>query len=133
MGNCIFCKIINKEIPSYKIYEDEHTYAFLDISKDCEGHTLVIPKNHHSDIFDVDSATLNNVLNTVKKVSTHFKSLGFSGVNILNNSGECAEQSINHIHFHIIPRKDNDGLKIFPKLEEKDLSLESFQKKFHLN
>ena len=70
--NCIFCKIINKEIPSYKIYEDEYTYAFLDIAKDVDGHTLVIPKKHVTNVLDCDEVTLSHVMNTVKKLCNHY-------------------------------------------------------------
>lgn len=130
MTDCIFCKILNKEIPSYKIYEDEYTYAFLDISKDAIGHTLVIPKKHFKSIFDIDQLTLSHLMNTVKSISEHYKTLGFEGVNIINNSGECAEQSIHHIHFHIIPRKKDDNLRIFPALTPKEIDLEYCQKTF---
>ena len=130
MSDCIFCKILNNEIPSYKIYEDEDTYAFLDISKDEIGHTLVIPKNHYSTIHDTPESTLSSLIKTVKILSNHFKSLGFDGVNILNNSGESAEQTINHLHFHIIPRKKDDGLRIFPNLNTKNIDLEECQKIF---
>lgn len=113
---CIFCKIINKEIPSYKIYEDEYTYAFLDIAKDIDGHTLVIPKKHVTNVLDCDYETLGHVMSTVKKISNHYVGLGYDGVNIMNASGEAAEQSVFHLHFHIIPRKNNDGEHTWPKL-----------------
>lgn len=113
---CIFCKIINKEIPSYKIYEDEYTYAFLDIAKDIDGHTLVIPKKHVTNVLDCDNETLHHVMDTVKLISNHYVSLGYDGVNIMNASGEAAEQTVFHLHFHIIPRKNNDGEHTWPKL-----------------
>ena len=69
--NCIFCKIIKGEIPSFKIYEDEHTYAFLDIAKDVDGHTLVIPKKHVCNVLDCDCETLAHVSATVKKIANH--------------------------------------------------------------
>ena len=112
--NCIFCKIINKEIPSYKIYEDEYTYAFLDIAKDADGHTLVIPKKHVVDIMDADSETLKDVIEGIKAVTDYYVSLGYDGVNVMNASGEAAEQSVFHLHFHIIPRKHNDGTDSWP-------------------
>lgn len=124
MNDCIFCKIINHEIPSYKIYEDEWTYAFLDIAGDFEGHTLVIPKKHCKNVLDCDAQTLNNVMQTVKKVSNHYvQNCGFDGVNIVNASEPCAEQSVFHLHFHIIPRKNNDGQRVFP---EKDKTEQNF-------
>lgn len=132
--NCIFCKIINKEIPCYKIYEDEHTLAFLDIAKDVDGHTLVIPKKHYKNILDVDTETLNHVMNTVKLISKHYvEKCGYSGVNILNNNGESAEQAISHLHFHIIPRLENDNIYVFPKFEGAKYSLEDTLNKLKIN
>ena len=113
---CLFCKIINKEIPSYKIYEDEYTYAFLDIAKDIDGHTLVIPKKHVTNVLDCDNKTLSHVMDSVKKIANHYIDLGYDGVNIMNASGEAAEQSVFHLHFHILPRKKDDGEHTWPKL-----------------
>ena len=113
---CIFCKIINGEIPSYKIYESDKVYAFLDIAKDVDGHTLVIPKKHVTSILDADSETLKDVMEGIKVVTDHYISLGYDGVNVMNASGEAAEQSVFHLHFHIIPRKKDDGFSTWPKL-----------------
>ena len=100
---CLFCDIIKGEIPSHKIYEDEYTYAFLDISDDCVGHTLVVPKKHYENMLDVDNETLNHVMDTVTKLSKHFvDNCGFAGVNILNNSGVEALQTVMHLHIHIV-------------------------------
>lgn len=116
---CIFCKIIKGEIPSYKIYEDEYTYAFLDIADDVAGHTLVIPKEHYENVLDIPSDLLGKVMSTVELISNHYvNDLGYTGVNILNASGQSAEQTVFHLHFHIMPRKDNDGLAIYPKLDK---------------
>lgn len=115
-NDCIFCKIVNGDCPSYKIFENEYAYAFLDISKDVYGHTLVIPKKHFENIFDCDEKYLSEVIKAVKTVANHYKSLGFDAVNIINASGKEAEQCVFHLHFHIIPRKSNDGLKVFPDL-----------------
>ena len=113
--NCIFCKILKGEIPSAKIYEDEHTYAFLDISGDFYGHTLVIPKQHYKNVLDCETAYLNAVVNAVQTISNHYvNNCGFSGVNVFNNSGESAEQSVMHLHFHIVPRTSSDGYHVSP-------------------
>jgi histidine triad (HIT) family protein len=123
--NCIFCKIINKEIPSFKIYEDEFTYAFLDIASDVDGHTLVIPKKHCCNILDCDEETLNHLMNTVKLISNHYvNNCGFTGVNLLNASGEAAQQTVFHFHVHIIPRKESDGVNAWPTFEGAKVSLE---------
>ena len=107
MDDCIFCKIIKGEIPSYKIYEDEKTYAFLDISCDSYGHTLVIPKKHCTNVLDCEKEYLEAVINTVRLISKHYvDDCGFEGVNVLNASGEAAQQSVFHLHFHIIPRSE---------------------------
>ncbi len=124
--DCVFCKILNKEIPSYKIYEDEYVYAFLDIAKDIDGHTLVIPKKHVTNVLDCDSLTLAKVAEAIRIISKHYvNDLGYDGVNILNASGEAAEQSVMHLHFHILPRKKADNLHTFPVLPgtTKDLAL----------
>lgn len=117
MKDCIFCKIINGEMPSYKIYEDDFCYAFLDISNDIYGHTLVIPKKHYENVMTCDNKTLSRVLEVCKKIGTHYvKDCGFDGFNIINACGKAAEQSVFHVHFHILPRKNDDGEKVFPKL-----------------
>ena len=113
---CIFCKIVNGEIPSYKIYENDKVYAFLDIAKDVDGHTLVIPKKHVTNVIDADAETLQAVMEGIKAVTDHYISLGYDGVNIMNASGEAAEQSVFHLHFHIIPRKNGDGFSTWPTL-----------------
>ncbi len=102
---CIFCKIINKEIPSYIIYEDDNTLAFLDISQTTLGHTLVVPKNHCETIYDNCDTKF---LEVIPMIAKHLKNkLNASGINIVNNSGEVAGQTVNHLHFHIIPRYDD--------------------------
>lgn len=115
MDNCIFCKIVAGESPSYKIYEDDYACAFLDISCDTYGHTLVIPKKHYTNVLDCDPVVLAKVMEAVQKVANHYvNDCGFSGVNILNASGQDAEQSVFHLHFHVIPRKKEDGVNSWP-------------------
>ena len=114
---CIFCEIIAGNIPSRKIYEDEDTLAFLDISGEVEGHTLVIPKEHYENILDIPSEKLNKVMDSVKKISNHYvDNCGYTGVNILNASGVDAQQSVFHLHFHILPRYEDDGVNSWPEL-----------------
>ncbi|MBO7085931.1 MAG: HIT domain-containing protein, partial [Bacilli bacterium] len=100
-----------------KLYEDEYTYAFMDIANDIDGHILVIPKKHVTNVLDCDEATLSQVMATVKKISILLvDKCGYDGVNVLNASGECAGQTVFHLHFHIIPKKKNDGISAWPKL-----------------
>lgn len=108
---CIFCKIKDKEIPAYTIYEDDEFLAFLDISQATIGHTLVIPKKHYPNILEMDpNSNIFKVLTIVtNKLS---KALGIKDFNIVNNCGERAGQTIHHFHFHIVPRYDNDNFSI---------------------
>ncbi len=130
MDNCIFCKIIKGEIPCYKIYEDDKTLAFLDIAGDFLGHTLVIPKNHCKNLLDADKNYYLAVMETVQKISKHYvKNCKFAGVNILNANNEEAEQSVFHLHIHIIPRLKDDNLHIFPKSIKQNFNLEDIAKK----
>jgi len=116
---CLFCKIISGEIPSHKIYEDEDVYAFLDISDDCLGHTLVVPKKHFDNLLDIDTELFARVMAAAQKIAKHFvDNCGFTGVNVLNNSGVDADQSVMHLHIHILPRKNNDGVVVY-SLKEK--------------
>ena len=133
MEDCIFCKIIKGDIPSFKIYEDEYTYAFLDIAKDVDGHTLVVPKKHVVNVLDSDEEALHHVLDTVKKISNHYTDdLGYDGVDIMNASGEAAQQSVFHMHFHIIPRNKNAGVDAWPKFDGAKEELEAMHEKLKL-
>lgn len=104
-NNCIFCAIAECEIPSFKIYEDNDFIAYLDINPISKGHTLVIPKSHFQGLLDTSEEKLGNLLAVVKKVAGHLKeTLPCDGFNVLQNNGGAAGQTVNHIHFHIIPR-----------------------------
>lgn len=114
MTDCIFCKIIKKEIPSNIIYEDQNTLAFLDITPINKGHTLVIPKKHYENIYDVPEDILKEITSTTKKVAKAIKSsLNPAGINITQNNEKAAGQDIFHIHFHIIPRYQKDGYQLW--------------------
>jgi len=115
MDDCIFCKIIKGEIPCYKIYEDDDTLAFLDIAKEHYGHTLVVPKKHYINILDCDGESLKKVILAVQKISKHYvTNCGFKGVNVLNANELEAGQSVFHLHFHVIPRLDENKFDLFP-------------------
>ncbi len=114
MTSCIFCKIMKGEIPSTKIYEDEHTFAFLDISPVNPGHTLVIPKKCAKDLLELDDGTIAKLFSSARKVAGAVKKgMKADGLNIGVNNGEAAGQVIFHAHVHIIPRFKNDGLKLW--------------------
>lgn len=133
MNDCIFCKIINGDIPSYKIYENDKVFAFLDIACDAYGHTLVVPKKHCVNVLDCDKEYLDAVIEAVQLISRHYvDDCGFDGVNVFNASGKAAEQSVFHLHFHIIPRKSDDGLNMWPLSGKTDLDLAEIGKKLAL-
>lgn len=117
-NNCIFCKIINGEIPSYTVYEDEVVKAFLDISQGTPGHTLVIPKKHVPDLFAYDAELAAAVFSRIPKIARAVKDSNpaIKGMNVVNNNGEVAYQSVFHSHFHLIPRySDHDDFKMIFK------------------
>lgn len=109
--DCIFCKIVNSEIPSYKVYEDKATFAFLDINPISDGHTLVIPKQHFENIHDISEDSAKAVAITVKKVANAVKqTFNADGINILQANGTAAGQAVLHYHTHVVPRMEGDGL-----------------------
>ena len=121
MNDCIFCKIIKGEIPSNKVYEDDKILAILDIGPVNKGHTLVMPKEHHEDIFDIPEETLKEVAKTSKKVATAImKSLKPDGISIGQSNKKAAGQEIFHYHMHIMPRFQDDGLKLWPQGKYED-------------
>jgi histidine triad (HIT) family protein len=109
---CIFCKIINKEIPAAILYEDEDVCAILDISQVTDGHTLVMPKEHVVNILDCPPVLLSKVISVTQMLSKDIvHKLKAKGVNVLTNANPVAGQSVMHFHMHIIPRYDeHDGL-----------------------
>ena len=107
--NCIFCNIVNGNIPSKIIYENDTVLAFLDIFPILEGHTIVIPKNHYDNIEDIKEIELMELFKAVRLLAVHIhKKLNIEGYNILQNNFKAAGQEINHIHVHIIPRMIDD-------------------------
>lgn len=105
-NDCIFCKIVNGDIPSTKIYEDDDVLAFLDISQTTPGHTLLIPKKHVANIFEYDDELANKTLTKIPLIARAINEAipNIKGLNIVNNNGEVAYQSVFHSHIHFIPR-----------------------------
>ncbi|AMB94469.1 HIT family protein [Aerococcus sanguinicola] len=111
MTDCIFCKLANGEIPTNIVYEDEVVTAFLDTSQVTEGHTLIVPKKHLKDIYDYDIKDSGAIFRRIPIVVQALQAAlpDMQGVNILNNNGEVAYQSVFHSHIHLIPRYSRDG------------------------
>lgn len=110
--DCLFCKIIAGEIPSYKIWENDFFYAFLDIKPINLGHTLIVPKKHADDLLTMSTDTLKELGNTAQIVATMVKTgTGADGINLGMNNGRAAGQLVFHAHLHIIPRFETDGFR----------------------
>jgi len=109
--DCIFCKIVCGEIPAYKLYEDEITLAILDINPITPGHTLLISKEHYPTLLETPPEVLSKIIkSSYPVVRAIVKGLAAEGYNLLLNNNRCAGQLIPHLHFHIIPRRANDGV-----------------------
>lgn len=121
MDNCIFCKIIAGEIPSAVIFEDEEFKAILDRFPGNIGHVLVLPKKHYSNIFDIDEDVAGRLFRLAAKIAKNMKEvLGFEAMNVVQNNGSLAGQTVHHFHLHLIPRYENDKVQI--KWEQLDLT-----------
>lgn len=119
--DCIFCKIANGEIPSNTVYEDERFRAILDLSPAAKGHALVLPKDHYADLYDIDESALKDLIVVAKKVAAaEKKTLACEGLNLVQNNGELAGQTVFHFHMHVIPRYHDDGQLIGWKPGESD-------------
>ena len=111
--NCIFCKIIAGEIPSFKIHEDDNFIAILDRFPSSPGHALIIPKRHAADMFELTPAEAAAIIPLAQKLGSKIKStLQADGLNIIQNNGSAARQEVMHYHMHLIPRYSGDGLKL---------------------
>ena len=123
MEDCIFCQVASGNAKSWKVYETDHACAFLDIHPVNEYHTLVIPKRHYVNIFDIPTEELLHVMSALKHVVDLYQErLGLANAQIVNSSGAEAQQDVFHLHFHIVPRQKDDGqdVKWSPHLEMRD-------------
>ncbi len=108
--NCVFCKIANGEIPSTTLYEDEDFRVILDLGPATRGHALLLSKAHYANLFELDDTLAEKALVAVKKVAARMKAaLGADGMNVVQNNGEAAGQTVFHFHMHLIPRYKDDG------------------------
>ena len=124
--NCIFCKIANGEIPSRTLYEDEMFRVILDMGPATKGHALILPKDHYADLFALPEEKAAAAMKTAKHVAAIMKAkLHADGMNLVQNNGAAAGQTVPHFHLHLIPRYENDGAHILweptkPSPEELD-------------
>ncbi|MBV7508192.1 HIT family protein [Bacillus sp. sid0103] len=129
MSDCIFCKIVNGEIPSAKVFENEHVLAFLDITQVTKGHTLVIPKVHKDNLFELTPEIARNLFEVVPAIANALKKeFNPVGLNTLNNNGEHAGQSVFHYHMHLLPRYGKgDGFGAVWKSSQSDYSFQMLE------
>ena len=114
--DCIFCKIIADEIPGYKVYEDEKVLAFFDILPISYGHTIVVPKHHVADLEELSDDDFCYLVKAVKKIGKAMEEgLGVKGYSIFLDNKSAANQHVPHIHFHVVPRAEGDGLERWPQ------------------
>jgi len=103
--NCIFCKLANGDIPTLSLYEDEDFNVIFDAAPATPGHALILPKNHFKNIYDIDEETISKAYRLAKKLAAVMTEVFHAdGFNILQNSNECAGQTVFHYHIHLIPR-----------------------------
>lgn len=111
--DCIFCKLANGDIPTNSVYEDDDYKAILDMGPATKGHTIILPKNHADNLFELSDDDAQKVMMVAKKVATKLTDkLGAEGVNLVQNNGEVAGQTVMHFHLHVIPRYSDDNQKI---------------------
>jgi histidine triad (HIT) family protein len=114
--DCIFCKIINEDIPSYKVYEDKEVMAFFDILPVSPGHTIVVPRSHVADLEDLSDTEFCAMTRVIKKIGgAMLEGLGVKGYSVYLDNKSAANQHVPHVHFHIVPRAEGDGLERWPQ------------------
>ena len=121
MSDCIFCKIANGEIPSATVYEDNDFRAIMDIAPASRGHIIILPKQHAANVFELSEELASKIYVVAQKIAKVVKEeVECDGINILQNNGEVAGQTVFHLHMHVIPRFTDDGIQIKWKQQEVD-------------
>ena len=111
--DCLFCKIVAGEVPATRVDDDEGTVSFMDINPATRGHALVIPREHHRDLHDVPRDDLAATMAAAQRLAARVRDrLGADGVNLLNSCGSAAWQTVFHFHVHVIPRYEDDPLRL---------------------
>jgi len=128
--DCVFCKIIAGKIPSCTVYEDDHTFAFLDIAPFEKGHVLVVPKHHVPFLTDLPQEVLFPFISAVQSVAALLlRKLPCDGFNLLQNNGACATQAVPHVHFHVVPRWNGRAINWLPGTYEDSAALSALHRR----
>jgi histidine triad (HIT) family protein len=131
--DCIFCKIVERAAPALIIYEDDHIIGFLPLHPAVAGHTLMVPKAHHADLYAIPEDLISALMTSSKTLARHWRDqLGATGINMLHASGADAEQSVFHFHVHLFPRFGGDGLRTWPSLPRPAQTREEMHARFRL-
>jgi len=118
-NDCLFCAVIDGELPSYKLYEDEYFYVMLDRFPKCLGHVLILPKRHAPFIFDLQAEEGKRLIPLTQKIAAAMREgLDYKGLNLLQNNGEAAGQEVMHFHLHLIPRFEGDAMAVQYKRQD---------------
>lgn len=132
--DCIFCKIINEDIPSHQVYKDDKVMAFFDILPISPGHTIVVPIRHSADIENLSDEEFGALSLLVKKIGkAMIESMDVKGYSVFLDNKSAANQHVPHVHFHVVPRKEGDGLERWPQSGYADGEAEFFLKKLRDN
>lgn len=130
MDDCIFCQIVQGKKPAKVIYENENALCFLPKKIEVYGHTLIVPKQHFQDLYDVPQDILCKLTEVVQLLTKEYKTkIGATGMNVLHASGRDGQQSVPHFHFHLFPRFKNDGLDTWPNLAKKEFDADEIWQK----
>ena len=133
MNDCIFCQIVRGEKPSKIVYENENAICFLPKEIEVYGHTLVVPKQHFQDLYDIPQDLLCKLTEVVQLLVKEYRTtISATGMNVLHASGQDGQQSVLHFHFHLFPRFKDDGLDTWPNLAKKDFDADEIWKKLKM-
>jgi len=130
MDNCIFCQIVSRKSPAKIIYENENVICFLPKKIEVYGHTLVVPKKHYADLYDIPADILCELVKVAQKLTLEYKQkINATGTNLMHASGKDGQQSVFHFHFHLLPRFKDDGLDTWPNLAKIEVDRDELLKK----
>lgn len=133
MIDCIFCQIIEKKAPAKIIYENENVICFLPKNVEVYGHTLVVPKKHYADLYDIPADILCDLIKTAQKLTVEYKQkINATGMNLIHASGKDAQQSVFHFHFHLLPRFKDDELNTWPNLPKIKIDIDELWEKLRI-
>ena len=133
MNNCIFCQIVNKKAPAKIIYENENVICFLPLKVETYGHTLIVPKKHYVDLYDIPAEILCDLVKVIQKLTLEYKQkINATGMNLMHASGKDGQQSVFHFHFHLLPRFKDDGLNTWPNLAKIEVDKDELWKKLRM-